>query len=63
MDTVQSWGRYPALPQQAHAIAWRDRAAATWREVIEANGNALAFGNGRSYGDSCLAASDHVLQT
>ncbi|WP_322030614.1 FAD-binding oxidoreductase [Paraburkholderia sp. J76] len=63
MDTVQSWGRYPAHPQQAHAIGWRDRAAATWREVIEANGNALAFGNGRSYGDSCLAASDHVLQT
>ncbi|MFX1695353.1 FAD-binding oxidoreductase [Paraburkholderia sp. A1RO-1] len=63
MSTVLSWGRYPAHPQQAHALAWRDRAIATWRKAIEAHGNALAFGNGRSYGDSCLAASNHVLQT
>ncbi|CAB3776450.1 Decaprenylphosphoryl-beta-D-ribose oxidase [Paraburkholderia caffeinitolerans] len=36
---------------------------ATWREAIETHGNTLAFGNGRSYGDSCLAASNHVLRT
>jgi len=29
----------------------------------KAHGEVLAFGNGRSYGDSCLAASDHVLCT
>jgi FAD/FMN-containing dehydrogenase len=63
MSTVLSWGRYPALPQEAHALAWRDRAAASWRELMQAHGTALAFGNGRSYGDSCLAASNHVLQT
>jgi FAD/FMN-containing dehydrogenase len=27
------------------------------------HGTLLPFGNGRSYGDSCLAASDHVLHT
>ncbi|MFC4708942.1 FAD-binding oxidoreductase [Paraburkholderia caffeinitolerans] len=63
MSTVLSWGRYPAQPQQAHALAWRDCAMATWREAIETHGNTLAFGNGRSYGDSCLAASNHVLRT
>jgi FAD/FMN-containing dehydrogenase len=31
------------------------------REMGERFGTTLAFGNGRSYGDSCLAASDHVL--
>jgi FAD/FMN-containing dehydrogenase len=30
--------------------------------VAAANGTTLAYGNGRSYGDCCLAASDHVLQ-
>lgn len=63
MSTVQSWGRYPARPQEAHVLAWRDRAVAMWHELADAHGNTLAFGNGRSYGDSCLAASSHVLQT
>jgi FAD/FMN-containing dehydrogenase len=63
MSKVMSWGRYPAFAQQAHALAWRDRAAAAWRELRDAHGSTLAFGNGRSYGDSCLAASAHVLQT
>ncbi|PVX82295.1 FAD-binding oxidoreductase [Paraburkholderia unamae] len=62
MTTVLSWGRYPAVPQEAHSLTWRDRAVATWREVAQAHGNALAFGNGRSYGDSCLAASNHVVR-
>ncbi|MBB3000784.1 MAG: FAD-binding oxidoreductase [Paraburkholderia tropica] len=63
MSTVLSWGRYPDYPQEAHALAWRDGAARAWRDLREAHGSALAFGNGRSYGDSCLAASGHVLQT
>lgn len=63
MRTVQSWGRYPHAPQRAHTLAWRDNAAQIWRAVYEEHGNTLAFGNGRSYGDSCLAASGHVLQT
>jgi len=63
MSTVLSWGRYPNLPQQAHAIGWRDGALDIWRALIQAHGSTLAFGNGRSYGDSCLAASGHVMQT
>ncbi|MEI7295334.1 FAD-binding oxidoreductase [Paraburkholderia tropica] len=63
MSTVLSWGRYPDYPQEAHALAWRDGAARAWRDLREAHGSALPFGNGRSYGDSCLAASGHVLQT
>ncbi|WP_322042781.1 FAD-binding oxidoreductase [Paraburkholderia sp. J67] len=61
MNTVLSWGRYPVYPQEAHALAWRDRATAVWRDLHDAHGSTLAFGNGRSYGDSCLAASGHVL--
>lgn len=63
MSMVLSWGRYPPFAQEAHALAWRDRALATWRELAQAHGSVLAFGNGRSYGDSCLAASNHVMQT
>jgi FAD/FMN-containing dehydrogenase len=63
MGTVLSWGRYPAYPQETHALAWRDGAMAAWRKLLQQNGSGLAFGNGRSYGDSCLAASNHVLHT
>jgi len=31
-------------------------------QVIAGHGSTLPFGNGRSYGDSCLATSDHVVQ-
>jgi FAD/FMN-containing dehydrogenase len=63
MPALLSWGRYPNLPQEPHPVAWRDVAQRNWREVQEAHGTTLAFGNGRSYGDSCLAASGHVVQT
>ncbi|MGF6371313.1 FAD/FMN-containing dehydrogenase [Paraburkholderia sp. RAU6.4a] len=63
MPKVHSWGRYPYAPQDAHPIAWRDSAAAVWRQVNDEERTTLAFGNGRSYGDSCLAASGHMIQT
>lgn len=63
MDDLLSWGRYPRVPQQAHAAAWRDGLAAAWREAAAEQGTTLAFGNGRSYGDSCLAASGRVVHT
>ncbi|WP_233800156.1 FAD-binding oxidoreductase [Paraburkholderia sp. HP33-1] len=63
MPKVQSWGRYPYVLQDAHPITWRDTAAAVWRSVAGAERTTLAFGNGRSYGDSCLASSGHVVQT
>jgi len=63
MPTLLSWGRYPNAPQQPHPIAWRDQALRAWQSVQAEHGTTLAFGNGRSYGDSCLAASGHVMQT
>lgn len=56
-----SWGRYPDFPQTPHACHWRAALPALFAQVQADNGSTLAFGAGRSYGDSCLAASDHVL--
>ncbi|MBU9340287.1 FAD-binding oxidoreductase [Burkholderia multivorans] len=61
MDRVCSWARYPNYPQTAHPITWRDQLPLEWRQVVASTGTTLAYGNGRSYGDSCLASSDHVL--
>ncbi|WP_407278725.1 FAD-binding oxidoreductase [Aromatoleum evansii] len=58
---LRSWGRFPNVPQRPHSCSWRDEVAAELHKVVSAQGDTLAFGNGRSYGDSCLAASDHVL--
>lgn len=41
---------------------WPDELARVVRDAAEAgSGRTLPFGNGRSYGDSCLATSDHVI--
>lgn len=56
-----SWGRYPAAAQTGHACHWRAELPAQLERLAGAHGTTLAFGNGRSYGDSCLAASDQVL--
>ena len=58
---LYSWGRFPNLPQQAHACGWRDELAANAAALVARQGHTLPFGNGRSYGDSCLAANDQVL--
>ena len=59
--TLGSWGRYPARLQHAHPVAWRDELAHELAGAVADHGSVLPFGNGRSYGDSCMAASDHVL--
>lgn len=58
---LQSWGRYPYAPQSGERLAWRDAIHARLTDACTRRGTTLAFGNGRSYGDSCLAATDHVL--
>lgn len=61
MKTLGSWGRYPHFPQQALACHWRHEVVEqglAWRGQQAVS---LPYGNGRSYGDSCLASSDHVL--
>lgn len=56
-----SWGNYPPLPQAMHACHWRDSIPGDVAALAGAHGSVLPVGNGRSYGDSCLAASGHVL--
>ncbi|GGD04846.1 FAD-binding oxidoreductase [Halopseudomonas salina] len=62
MDTALSWGRYPHFPQTLHPLVWRNQVADQIASIARAHGELLPFGNGRSYGDSCLATSGHVLQ-
>jgi FAD/FMN-containing dehydrogenase len=64
MNALSSWGGYPRHSQTAHGLNWPEDAA-TLLARMDAEGHTptLAFGMGRSYGDSCLAASDHVLVT
>lgn len=48
-DPYASWGLYPKLPQKAVRPAWREDG------LPAIDGDLLPRGNGRSYGDSCLA--------
>jgi FAD/FMN-containing dehydrogenase len=57
---LASWGRYPAFPQQGRPIYWRDNVPQALDDSAR-DSPALAYGCGRSYGDSCMAVSDHVL--
>jgi FAD/FMN-containing dehydrogenase len=56
-----SWGRYPPVPQRARAAAWRGALPALLASTAKEKGSTLAYGKGRSYGDSCLAASGEVI--
>ncbi|KAE9643779.1 FAD-binding oxidoreductase [Pseudomonas sp. PB106] len=60
---LYSWGRYPQHPQIATACTWRSDLPSAIKSFQDQQLETLPFGNGRSYGDSCLAASDHVIQT
>ena len=62
MGQFLSWGRYPHLLQTAHPVHWPDDISQGLEKIaISGQGAGLAFGCGRSYGDSCLAESGHVL--
>ncbi|MGH8419457.1 MAG: FAD-binding oxidoreductase [Pseudomonas sp.] len=58
---LYSWGRFPRSPQRGHSCVWLDELPAHLDRVIDRHSSSLPYGNGRSYGDSCLAASDQVL--
>lgn len=58
-----SWGRFPMFPQTSVDCHWRADLLAQLQETQRTpRGVTLGYGAGRSYGDSCLAASDHVLR-
>jgi FAD/FMN-containing dehydrogenase len=58
-----SWGNYPPFPQTPVDCSWREDAGSRFEQLRQvAGGGILPFGSGMSYGDSCLAASDHVLR-
>src|SRR5437763_5185384 len=57
---LTSWGRFPPHPQQGHPIYWQEDVPRALARFGRASPT-LAYGCGRSYGDSCLAVSDEVL--
>jgi len=62
MTQLLSWGRYPRHPQSPHHVYWAEDVSKSLAAIANIEqGAALAFGCGRSYGDSCLAESGHVL--
>jgi FAD/FMN-containing dehydrogenase len=56
-QTGQSWGRYPEAEQSIIAISDRHQGLPATSEPI------LPYGNGRSYGDSCLNDGGALLHT
>ncbi|MDR7054990.1 FAD/FMN-containing dehydrogenase [Pseudomonas koreensis] len=59
--SLTCWGNYPFAPQSGRPCHWQADVRPQWQQLIESHGTTLPFGNGRSYGDSCLAQSSHVL--
>ena len=55
MASYRSWGYNPRTRQRAVTPRWRDFSLASYE------GPLLPFGNGRSYGDSCLNTSGRVI--
>src|ERR1700722_8400297 len=58
---LMPWGRFASSPQTPHTCHWRSDLPNLLTQLAKNHSTILPFGNGRSYGDSCLAASDHVL--
>ncbi|KAF0862391.1 FAD-binding oxidoreductase [Pseudomonas sp. LD120] len=60
-ELLYSWGKYPYAPQTAHTFYWRNELQNQITRLTDAYGSTLPYGNGRSYGDSCLAISSQAL--
>ncbi|MFC1605632.1 FAD-binding protein [Pseudomonadota bacterium] len=66
-----SWGRYPRFEQTVHPAYWPKEVPGLLQDCAKVMNHSkqadavgtLAFGMGRSYGDSCLAAGDEVIGT
>lgn len=62
-EKLLSWGRYPNHPQTPHGVHWRNSLFEDLNKLTSVYGSTLAYGKGRSYGDSCLATSNCVIDT
>jgi FAD/FMN-containing dehydrogenase len=60
-ENLMSWGRHPFKPQHGLKATWRAEVPANVMTLAQGDSTTLPYGNGRSYGDSCLAASGRVL--
>lgn len=56
--SAESWGRYPKAEQDLHALRWRNDPI-----PFERFSSVLPYGQGRSYGDSCLNDGGTLLLT
>lgn len=54
----ESWGRYPKVEQKVTVLEWLDG-----NFLPKTEESLLAFGQGRSYGDSCLNDGGRLLST
>lgn len=62
MTPKYSWGCYPQFAQEVTRVSWRDELAPALAIFRTEQTAVLPYGNGRSYGDSCLGADDRLLQ-
>lgn len=58
-----SWGHYPRHAQSPVEVHWRSDIESCLERFARGGLTTLAYGNGRSYGDSCLSSSDQVIST
>jgi len=58
-----AWGYKPPTDQIASSPLWRDSIANTLPNSDQDALSTLAFGNGRSYGDSCLNSEGQLVDT
>ena len=60
IDNYESWGRYPKLkPNKVIPLFWRSELP----DLNQLDKNVLAYGLGKSYGDSCLNDGGILLDT
>jgi FAD/FMN-containing dehydrogenase len=59
-ERYQSWGRYPRADHKVRKILWRSDLLPV---ASQGDRYLLPFGNGRSYGDSCLNDGHTLLDT
>ncbi|EGV50706.1 FAD-binding oxidoreductase [Candidatus Endoriftia persephone] len=60
MKKIQSWGKFPKTKHSACNFVWRN---GMLPQPARDHGTILPFGNGRSYGDSCLNHNETLVLT